>query len=406
MRMPDDGCRRGEGSSPRAACKQERHRPQPMRQRRSPKSAELRPEVDGLTASGLTSLPCSRIAPPRIGESCATAPCSRRSGAIVDAPSRDPSARKHGRRWHTAQRCPIPDRPARKDRLCRRAATRPSTPPLGRKHNEPAFRDAPAGELGPGFPGGRRRRGAKPIPPGPSGWSSVSPPAAPPTSSRAIVAQDMSAALGQPVVVENRTGANALIATEAVAREAPDGHTLLVSTLSHSVNAVLLPQARYDPLRDFAPVGLIALLPLIAVTGPDAPFDSVRALVAAAKARPREITYGSAGNGGSAHLAGRAARQPVGDGDDARALPRQRAGAERGHGRARLLHVLPDDRDRGPPLEGPAPRAGGLDAGAQPGLPRGAHHGRGRASPASSNYTQGLGLLAPAADARARSSGA
>ena len=86
-----------------------------------------------------------------------------------------------------------------------------------------------------------------------------------------VVAQNMAAELGQPVVVENRTGANALIATEAVAREAPDGHTLMVSTLSHSVNAVLLPQARYDPLRDFAPVGLIALLPLILVTGPDAP---------------------------------------------------------------------------------------------------------------------------------------
>jgi tripartite-type tricarboxylate transporter receptor subunit TctC len=82
-----------------------------------------------------------------------------------------------------------------------------------------------------------------------------------------VVAQNMAAELGQPVVVENRTGANALIATEAVARETPDGHTLMVSTLSHSVNAVLLPQARYDPLRDFAPVGLIAMLPLIAVTG-------------------------------------------------------------------------------------------------------------------------------------------
>ena len=70
-----------------------------------------------------------------------------------------------------------------------------------------------------------------------------------------VVAQNMAAELGQPAVVENKTGANALIATEAVAREAPDGHTLMVSTLSHSVNAVLLPQARYDPLRDFSPVG-------------------------------------------------------------------------------------------------------------------------------------------------------
>jgi tripartite-type tricarboxylate transporter receptor subunit TctC len=119
-----------------------------------------------------------------------------------------------------------------------------------------------------------------------------------------VLAQDMTAALGQSVVVENRTGANALVATEAVAREAPDGHTLLVSTLSHSVNAILLPNARYHPLRDFAPVSLLAMLPLIAVAAPGAPFDSIQGLVAAAKAQPGGISYGSAGNGGSAHLAG------------------------------------------------------------------------------------------------------
>jgi tripartite-type tricarboxylate transporter receptor subunit TctC len=119
-----------------------------------------------------------------------------------------------------------------------------------------------------------------------------------------VLAQDMSLALGHSVVVENRTGANALVATEAVAREAPDGHTLLVSTLSHSVNAILLPNARYHPLRDFAPVSLLAMLPLIAVTAPASPFASIPALVAAAKAQPGAISYGSAGNGGSAHLAG------------------------------------------------------------------------------------------------------
>lgn len=119
-----------------------------------------------------------------------------------------------------------------------------------------------------------------------------------------VVAQDMSDALGQPVIVENRTGANALVATEAVARETPDGYTLMVSTLSHSVNAILMPQARYRPLEDFAPVGLVAMLPLIAVTGPDTPFNSIPEMVALAKSDPDEITYGSAGNGGSAHLAG------------------------------------------------------------------------------------------------------
>ncbi|MDP3414380.1 tripartite tricarboxylate transporter substrate binding protein [Falsiroseomonas sp.] len=118
-----------------------------------------------------------------------------------------------------------------------------------------------------------------------------------------VVAQDMSDSLGQSVIVENRTGANALVATEAVAREQPDGYTLMVTTLSHSVNAILNPNARYHPLRDFAPVGLLAVLPLIAVTGASTPYRTLAELVAAAKAKPGELTYGSAGIGGSAHLA-------------------------------------------------------------------------------------------------------
>lgn len=118
-----------------------------------------------------------------------------------------------------------------------------------------------------------------------------------------IIAQDMSNSLGRPVVVENRTGANALIATQFVAREAPDGYTILLATLSHSVNAILLPDNSYRPLEDFTPIGLVAVLPLIAVTGASTPFQSLPELVAAAKATPDSITYGSAGNGGSAHLA-------------------------------------------------------------------------------------------------------
>ncbi|MGK7864643.1 Bug family tripartite tricarboxylate transporter substrate binding protein [Falsiroseomonas sp. E2-1-a4] len=118
-----------------------------------------------------------------------------------------------------------------------------------------------------------------------------------------VVAQDMSASLGQSVIVENRTGANALVATEAVAREQPDGYTLMVTTLSHSVNAILNPNARYHPLHDFAPVGLLAVLPLIAVTGASTPYRTLGQLVDAAKAKPGELTYGSAGIGGSAHLA-------------------------------------------------------------------------------------------------------
>lgn len=119
-----------------------------------------------------------------------------------------------------------------------------------------------------------------------------------------IIAQDMTAMWGQPVIVDNRTGANSLIATETVAQATPDGYTLLFASLSHNVNAILLPKVQYGPLKSFAPISLAAVLPLLLVTKPDAPFNSVQELIKLAKARPGEITYGSAGNGGSAHLAG------------------------------------------------------------------------------------------------------
>ena len=118
-----------------------------------------------------------------------------------------------------------------------------------------------------------------------------------------IIAQDMTVMFGQSVIVDNRTGANSLIATELVAGAAPDGYTLLFASLSHNVNAILLPKVQYGPLRSFAPVSLAAVLPLLLVTKPDAPFNSVQELVKLAKAKPGELTYGSAGNGGSAHLA-------------------------------------------------------------------------------------------------------
>ena len=119
-----------------------------------------------------------------------------------------------------------------------------------------------------------------------------------------VVAQDMTVSLGQGVVVENRTGANSLIATQAVARAAPDGYTLLATTLAHNVNHVLMGEkTQYDPIKDFTPVSLVAVLPLVVVTKPDSPFNSLQDIVKTAKAKPGEVTYGSAGNGGSAHLA-------------------------------------------------------------------------------------------------------
>jgi tripartite-type tricarboxylate transporter receptor subunit TctC len=119
-----------------------------------------------------------------------------------------------------------------------------------------------------------------------------------------IIAQDMASTLGQSVIVENKTGANAMIATQDVKRAAPDGYTLLMTTLSHNVNAILLADKKpYDPIQDFTPVTLVCFLPLVMVTKADAPFNSVQDVVRAAKTKPGEISYASAGNGGSAHLA-------------------------------------------------------------------------------------------------------
>ncbi len=119
-----------------------------------------------------------------------------------------------------------------------------------------------------------------------------------------VMAQDMTASLGQSVIVENRAGANSMIGTEAVAKSPPDGYTLLVSTLAHNVNPILVPaRVKYHPQKDFVAVSLAAVLPMIAVTAYDSPIRSIQDLVAKAKASPGAITYGSAGNGGSAHLA-------------------------------------------------------------------------------------------------------
>jgi tripartite-type tricarboxylate transporter receptor subunit TctC len=120
-----------------------------------------------------------------------------------------------------------------------------------------------------------------------------------------ITGQDMSASLGQTVVVENRAGANAQIATELVARATPDGHTLLYSSLSLLVNAILLEgRAKYDPFKDFMPISNVAVLPMVVVTGPVSKINTLKELLAAAKAKPGAVTYGAPGHGGSGHLAG------------------------------------------------------------------------------------------------------
>ena len=120
-----------------------------------------------------------------------------------------------------------------------------------------------------------------------------------------ILAQDMTASLGQTVLVENKAGAASMIGTQEVKRAAPDGYTLYVTTLTHSVNAILHADKKpYDPIADFTPVSLLCHLPLVMVAKGDSPFNSATDVVNAARAKPGEVTYASSGTGGSAHLAG------------------------------------------------------------------------------------------------------
>lgn len=128
-----------------------------------------------------------------------------------------------------------------------------------------------------------------------------------------LVAQDLQASLGQTVIVDNKAGANGNIATEEVARAPADGYTLIVNTLSHNVNAVLgAGKVKYDPQKDFAPVSLAVVLPQVLVVGPESRYASLADLSKAAKAQPGVVTYGSAGNGGSAHLAAALLEQRAG----------------------------------------------------------------------------------------------
>src|SRR6516164_10451939 len=118
------------------------------------------------------------------------------------------------------------------------------------------------------------------------------------------LAQEMAKDLGVSVIIENKPGAGTIIGTQAVAASAPDGYTLLMGTFSHAVNASLSANLPYDPHRDFAPVAMIALSFNIVVVNPKPSVRSIADLIAAAKANPDRLTYGTFGVGTSAHLAG------------------------------------------------------------------------------------------------------
>jgi tripartite-type tricarboxylate transporter receptor subunit TctC len=116
-------------------------------------------------------------------------------------------------------------------------------------------------------------------------------------------AQKLSERWGQPTVVENRPGANTIIGTNAVAKAAPDGYTILVVGTPHVVNPSLF-ATPYDAIRDFAPIATIARSRQILVVNPALPATNLQALIALAKAKPGQLTYGSSGTGNTNHLAG------------------------------------------------------------------------------------------------------
>lgn len=117
------------------------------------------------------------------------------------------------------------------------------------------------------------------------------------------VAQEMSEALGQRVVIENRPGANGIIGSEAVAKSAADGYTILMVNSGHTVNPGMYAKLPYDTIRDFSPISLVAMLPNILVTHPSLPPKNFPEFVRFARARPNVIHYGSGGHGASSHLA-------------------------------------------------------------------------------------------------------
>ena len=120
-----------------------------------------------------------------------------------------------------------------------------------------------------------------------------------------IIGQRMSDQLGKPLVIDNRAGGGGTLGCELAAKAAPDGYTLLLGNVGPiAVGPALYPKLAYDPVRDFAPVTMIASFPNLLVANPGLPFKTVPELVAYAKSRPGTLNFASAGAGTSTHLAG------------------------------------------------------------------------------------------------------
>lgn len=118
------------------------------------------------------------------------------------------------------------------------------------------------------------------------------------------LAQKLTEAFGQSVIVDNRPGGGGIIGTELVAKSSPDGHTLLMGTAANAAQSSLVAKLPYDFSRDFLPVSLVITVPGVLVVNPSLPVKSLQELIALAKSQPGKLTYASAGNGSTPHLSG------------------------------------------------------------------------------------------------------
>jgi tripartite-type tricarboxylate transporter receptor subunit TctC len=117
------------------------------------------------------------------------------------------------------------------------------------------------------------------------------------------VAEKLAQRWGQPVIIDNRSGAGGALGADLVAKAAPDGYTLMTGHVgTHAINATLYRKLSYDPVRDFTPITLIAYMPFVLLTHPAVPAKTAKELIALAKARPGQLNYASAGIGGPTHL--------------------------------------------------------------------------------------------------------
>jgi tripartite-type tricarboxylate transporter receptor subunit TctC len=120
-----------------------------------------------------------------------------------------------------------------------------------------------------------------------------------------IVGQKLTDSMGQPVVIDNRGGSGGNIGADIVAKAAPDGYTLVMAIVgTHAINPALYARMPYDPVRDFSPITKTGAATIVLVAHPSVPVKSIKDLVALAKAKPRQLTFGSPGSGTPHHLAG------------------------------------------------------------------------------------------------------